>query len=85
MQDKQDRRSVFYEETFHQEPDSESPSPKHLRSSTGIVHNKNLCVWCMKSEDEKHPEQTGGWVLLSYTSAWNVCRSHTVVLQDNAM
>ena len=25
------------------------------------------------------------WVLLSYTSAWNVFRSHTVVLQDDAM
>ena len=25
------------------------------------------------------------WVPLSYTSAWNVSRSHTVVLQDDAM
>jgi len=49
------------------------------------VHNKNLCVWCMKPEDERHPERTGRWLLLSYTSAWNVFKSHTVVLQDNAM
>ena len=68
-QQKQDRESAFHEETCHHDPDFESPALKRLRSSTGIVHDKNLCVWCMKPEDERHPEQTGRWVLLSYTSA----------------
>ena len=49
------------------------------------MHDKDLCVWCMKPEDERHPERTGRWVLLSYTLAWNVFRSYTVVLQDDAM
>ena len=84
-QQKQDRESAFHEEACHHDLDFESPTPKRLRSSTGIVHNKSLCVWCMKPEDEKHPERTGRWVLLSYTSAWNVFRSHTVILQDDAM
>ena len=26
---------------------------KKLRSSTGTLHNKNLCIWCMKGEDKK--------------------------------
>jgi len=63
-------------------PELESPATKCPRSSTGMVHNKNVCVWCMEPEDGKHP---GRWVRLSYTLAWNVFRSHTVVLQDNAM
>ena len=42
-----------------------------------------MSVWCMNPEDERHPGNE--WVLLSYTSAWNVFRSHTVVLQDDAM
>lgn len=80
-QQKRDRE----EEMCHHDVDLASPAPKSLRSSTGIVHDKNLCVWCMKPEDEKHPERTGRWVLLSYTSAWKVYKSHTVVLQDTAM
>ena len=47
--------------------------------------DKDLCVWCMKPEDERHLERTGRWFLLSYTLAWNVFRCHTVVLQDDAM
>ena len=48
------------------------------------MHDKT-CVLCMKPEDERHPERTGRCFLLSYTFAWNVFKSHTVVLQDNAM
>ena len=85
LRQQKQEESSFHEEICHQEQDLESPAPKRLRSSTGIVHNKNLCVWCMKPEDVRHPERTGRWVLLSYTSAWNVFRSHTVILQDIAM
>lgn len=61
------------------------PAPKRLRSNVGIVHDKHLCVWCMKPEDERHPERTGKWLLISYLPAWNVFKSHTVVLQDDEM
>jgi len=50
-QQKQDRESAFHEETCHHDQNFESPAPKHLRSSTGIVHDKNLCVcgaWNLK-------------------------------------
>ena len=49
-QQKQDSESAFHD---HHDPDFESPAPKYLRSSTGIV---DLCVRCMKPEDERHPE-----------------------------
>jgi len=55
-QQKQDRESSFHEEICQHVPELESPALKRLRSSSGIVHNKNLCVWCMKPEDERHPE-----------------------------
>ena len=42
-QQKQEELS-FHEEICHQEQDLESPAPRHPRSSTGIVHNKNLCL-----------------------------------------
>ena len=61
------------------------PAPKRLRSGTGTVHDKNLCVWCMKPQDAKHPERTGRWLLMSYTASWNAFRSHTIVLQDPTM
>ena len=61
------------------------PDPKRLRSSVGIVHDKNLCVWCMKPEDKRHPERTGKWLLMSYLQAWNAFKRHTVVLQDDVM
>ena len=39
----------------------------------------------MKPEDTKHPEQIGQWLLISYQHAWNVFKSHTIVLKDDAM
>ena len=38
----------------------ESPEiPKIIpcRSSTGRVHSKNLCIWCMKPEDTRHKDR----------------------------
>ena len=82
-QQKRERDSASHE--CPDDHDLAGPAPKCLRSSVGIVHNKNLCVWCMKPEDTKHPERTGKWLLISYIPAWNVFKSHTVVLQDDAM
>jgi hypothetical protein len=62
-----------------------TPAPKRLRSAVGIVHEKNLCVWCMKPEDTKHLECTGKLLLISYITSWNVFKSHTVVLEDDHM
>ena len=39
------------------------------RSSTGPLHNKDLCVWCMKPEDRKHSVQ-GNWCLLQQLRSW---------------
>ena len=39
------------------------------RSSTGPLHDKDLCVWCMKPEDCKHAER-GSWCLRHTPSSW---------------
>ena len=36
------QQSKSDKETCHHDLDFESPAPKHLRSSTGTVHDKNL-------------------------------------------
>ena len=71
-----------YNSTCQHDRESSSSAPKRLRSSTGIVHDKNLCVWCMKPQDERPPERTGRWLLISYTSSWRlgVCIGYALVL-----
>ena len=32
----------------------EAPAAKRLRSSLGLIHDKNKCVWCCKPESAKH-------------------------------
>ena len=34
----------------------EAPAAKRLRSSLGLIHDKNKCVWCCKPKSAKHPE-----------------------------
>ena len=56
---------------------------KKLRSSTGLLHQKHLCVWCMKPKDTKHPGRSkGGWNLMSTDIAWQQFKRHTVLLED---
>ncbi|KAK1877064.1 U3 small nucleolar RNA-associated protein 10 [Dissostichus eleginoides] len=60
-----------------------TPSFKRLRSSLGLIHDKNKCVWCCKTESAKHPESK--LVLISYDHAWAAFKSHTVALEDELM
>ena len=60
----------------------ESPAPKCLRSSTGIVHDNNLCV-CLKMKGTLN-ELVGGFSFLTPRLGM-FFRSLTVVLQDGAM
>ncbi len=43
----------------------EAPAAKRLRSSLGLIHDKNKCVWCCKPESAKHPEPK--LLLISYS------------------
>ena len=61
----------------------EAPAAKRLRSSLGLIHDKNKCVWCCKPESEKHPESK--LLLISYDHAWAAFKSHTVALEDHKM
>ena len=61
----------------------EAPAAKRLRPSLGLIHDKNKCVWCCKSESAKHPESK--LLLISYDHAWAAFKSHTVALEDLTM
>lgn len=34
----------------------EEPAPKRLRSSLGVIHKKDLCVWCCKGDDGRNKD-----------------------------
>eukprot|EP00794_Sanderia_malayensis_P017851 gene17851-19634_t len=54
------------------------------RSSTGYIHDKNLCIWCMKPEDKKNPGRDR-WHLLQQMNSWNTFKRHTMYLEDATM
>ena len=59
----------------------ECSAPKKLRSSVGVIHDKNLCVWCMKG-DFKRGGTMNKMSLLSTRDAWMKFKVHTVRLED---
>ena len=61
-----------------------SASPKKLRSHTGPVHEKELCVWCMKGSSKKKGDKYK-LLLLQTKDAWLKFKYHTVNIKDTAM
>ena len=60
-------------------------SPQRFsRSNTGILHSNELCVWCMKPDDKKHPERNQ-WYNISSKDAWNAFKGHTIFLEKGEM
>ncbi len=59
-------------------------SSRRLRHCSGPLHNKLLCIWCMKSDNPKHPQE-GKLCLLQQECAWRTFKSHTVYLEDDTM
>ena len=47
----------------------------------GTVHNKELCVWCMKSQF-KSSDESKKLLLLSTLDAWTKFKLHTIRLED---
>ena len=64
---------------------TEASAPKKLRSSIGTLHDKSLCIWCMKGENSKQNKRDKQLILLSTVDAWNKFKSHTVRLEDTSM
>ena len=63
-----------------------SPLKKKTRLSTGTVHNKDRCVWCMKAEDGKHPSRSSGTLLrIEQISRWITFKRHVPFLKDVEM
>ncbi len=88
-QAQRDRRSMRWMNASHSlhpievSSQDEAPAAKRLRSSLGLIHDKNKCVWCCKPESAKHPESK--LLLISYDHAWAAFKSHTVAIEDQKM
>lgn len=67
-------------------PHSQFPaniSSVHRRSQTGNLHDKNLCIFCMRGEDSKHRDRkTSNLRLLEQKSTWMKLKSATIFLKD---
>ena len=62
---------------------SEEPPSKRTRSNySTAVHDKTLCVWCMKPNDGKHPDPNNPFRCIELPPAWQVFKRHTVILSD---
>lgn len=66
------------------EPSTEVQSPKMFRSSTDVLHDKMLCVWCMKGA-YKNSGRGKKMLLLSTVEAWTRFKLHTIHLEDYAL
>lgn len=63
---------------------SDQPARRLSRTDSGPLHDKDLCVWCMKPEDVKHPGRDK-WHIIQTMDAWHAFKAHTVHLEDIAM
>ena len=66
------------------QPEPECIAPKTLRSSTGVLHNKMLCVWCMEGKSKKS-DNYNKLFLLSTTDAWMKFKNHTMYIDNQEM
>ena len=62
-----------------------SPPQKRTRLSTGVIHLKDQCVWCMKKKDQKHPNRSNKLVRIEKTSRWKEFKRHVPFLEDVEM
>ncbi len=78
------KRKQLTETPDNQKKNTEDPGPSTPRSSrrTGVLHKKNLCIWCMKPEDRKHSRTLS---IIQQWNAWHSFKSHTVYLEDDEM
>ena len=65
---------------------SEPHSKRPRRSSTDVLHDKHLCVWCMKGKDDRHVDRSKSkfYIISTYT-AWYTFKRHTINLEDEVM
>ena len=56
---------------------------KRLTRQVGSLHEKHLCIWCMKPGQKKHGGEPLS--LIQSCSAWNTFRNHTIHLKDEDM
>ena len=56
---------------------------KRLTRQVGSLHEKHLCIWCMKPGQKKHGREPLS--LIQSCSAWNTFRNHTIHLKDEDM
>ena len=60
------------------------PARRTSRTGSVLLHDKSLCIWCMKGQDKKQPQQNT-WRLIQTMNAWYAFKAHTVQLEDEEM
>ena len=79
---------VFYQNIllFSGSDDDTGPIPrKRLRSCMPgpSLYDKDLCVWCGKPADERHPNRKYGKLYrITQKSSWHTFKRHPVFLED---
>ena len=73
-----DHLEEIQEET-EQDPEPEV-QPRATRSSTGLIHEKNKCVWCLGEDNTKNGQPL---MLLSYDHGFDSFKSHTIIISDD--
>ena len=57
-----------------QEHSGGESNKKVTQSSTGIIHAKDKCIWCLKGEDVRHPVcSKGQFLLVTQENRWGLC------------
>ena len=68
-----------------EQPPTSEPAIKKLRSSMGVLHDKSLCVWCMKGAARFGSRENSKLLLLATQDAWNKFKVHTVLIPDDTI
>ena len=61
-------------------PVTDPPRRGSFTRSKGVLHKKDLCVWCMKASYRREPFR-----IIETEAAWNRFKNHTVYIDDHEL
>lgn len=79
---KENLQKQLTEETQGMHSQEQQQSSGRSSRSSGLLHGKQLCIWCMKPEDLKHSNKL---CIIQQWNAWNTFKGHTIHLEDTQM
>ena len=84
-----DTEKAHGEENMELNEDTPSIEPKikrRCRSTTDVLHDPHLCLWCMQGKDDKHKDRSKArFFIISSYSAWYRFKRHVTYLDDEDM